>query len=53
MNTKFCASCWKHTNQIDGGVIRKSGKVTRWVCARCVQLKSTPNYLSKVNASRA
>jgi len=46
MSTKFCTAC--QTNRpIDGGVMKKCGKISRWLCLVCQERKNISPYLSK------
>ena len=45
MDTKFCTAC-QSTRTIEGGMIKKAGKVHRWVCRVCQERKNISPYLS-------
>jgi len=52
MDTKFCTAC-QATRPIEGGMIKISGKVTRWVCKVCQERKNVSPYLSALRRQGA
>lgn len=45
MDTKFCTAC-QVTRSLEGGAIKESGKIKRWVCKSCLDRTSVSPYLS-------
>lgn len=45
MDTKFCTAC-QVTRPVEGGAMKKSGKINRWVCKVCQDRSSVSPYLS-------
>lgn len=42
-DTKFCTSC-QAMRSLDGGVIRQTRGVPRWICQPCLEKKSPSIY---------
>jgi hypothetical protein len=45
-DTKFCTGC-QVTRPIEGGIMKKSGKIIRWQCKLCQEKKSFSPYTKK------
>lgn len=41
--TKFCTSCQAH-RAVQGGVMRRGRKTSRWLCRACVEHKTDSIY---------
>lgn len=42
-DTKFCTGC-QMTRPKEGGIMKKSGKIIRWKCLKCIERKSFSPY---------
>lgn len=43
MDTKFCTSC-QAMRSLEGGVVRQTRGVPRWICQPCLEKKSPSIY---------
>lgn len=50
-DTKFCTSC-QATRSVEGGEIRATRGVPRWVCQACIERKSESIYKNHSNVER-